>query len=281
MSQAESLYVRIARLAYGLSQASLPRYSHPKSPKTYTQPQLAACVLMMTYCRLSYRAFEEWLLASDALQSVLDLRQVPDHSTLCRMFAKLSERRLKQMLARLLEILKPQETVIAGDSTAFRLTNASLYYQTRTGQPARDWFQGAFAVGAESQLILAVEQGHGGTLNDSRFLRRLRNTAKQYAVGSWVFLADAGFDCKAVGSRDLIPPIRRGRNLVAPERKARADLVAQARLDGLYGKRWIVEMVHSVIKRKFGDTIRSRIFKRQCAEPALKALVYNLYRLPA
>lgn len=274
----ESLYVRVARLAYSLTRASLKLYSHPKSPHTYTQPQLAACVLLMTYCDLSYRDFEEWLLATEAVRQILELSKIPDYSTLCRMSAKLDEARWQQMLNKLLTQLAPQETILAGDSTAFRLSNASLYYQTRRGKPATDWFQGAFAVGAESQYILAARQGHGGTLNDARFLRPLRNRARRYAVGDWVFLADAGFDCLAVTSRDIIPPIRRGRNLVAPERKARADLVAQAKLDGLFGQRWKVETVHSVIKRKFGDAIRSRIFKRQCAEPILKAVVYNIHR---
>ncbi len=34
--------------------------------------------------------------------------------------------------------------------------------------------------------------------------------------------------------------------------KATAELVIQARLDGLYGQRWKCETMHSVIKRKFG-----------------------------
>ena len=78
-------------------------------------------------------------------------------------------------------------------------------------------------------------------------------------------------------TRDIIPPIRRGGRLVAPDRKARADLVAQARLDGLFGQRWKTETVHSVIKRKFGDQIRSILKSRQNREPVIKAVVYNLH----
>jgi hypothetical protein len=65
-------------------------------------------------------------------------------------------------------------------------------------------------------------------------------------------LADAGLDGQGVTAGDLIPPIRRGGNLqaqpeqaqpeVGPERIARqaqpeAELVAAARLDGLFGQR--------------------------------------------
>jgi hypothetical protein len=65
-------------------------------------------------------------------------------------------------------------------------------------------------------------------------------------------LAEAGFDAKELNPLDTIPPIRRHDTLVDPDRKARADLVATARLDGLFGQRWKTETVNSVIKRKFG-----------------------------
>jgi len=61
-------------------------------------------------------------------------------------------------------------------------------------------------------------------------------------------------------------------------RIARAELVAAARLDGLFGQRWKAETVHSVIKRKLGDAICSRRVMLQKREPAVKGLVYNLHR---
>lgn len=65
--------------------------------------------------------------------------------------------------------------------------------------------------------------------------------------------------------------------LLSPERKARAELVAAARLDGIYGQRWKRETVRSVIKRKFGGTIRSRLESYHCREPAIKGLLYNIH----
>ncbi len=83
-------------------------------------------------------------------------------------------------------------------------------------------------------------------------------------------MSDSGFEGVAVEEGDLIPPIRRGGNLLAPKRRARAELADQARLDVLYGQRWIRETVHFVIKRKFGDTIRSRKRFLQRREEAIK-----------
>jgi hypothetical protein len=42
-----------------------------------------------------------------------------------------------------------------------------------------------------------------------------------------------GFDGRGIEDGDLIPPVRRHGNLVPPARRARADLVAAARLDGV------------------------------------------------
>jgi IS5 family transposase len=278
MSKRQSRYVRVAQLAYALTQKALPAYSHAKSSHRYTQPQLAACVLLAFYCNLSYRDFEEWLLATEQVCQALDLSEVPDHSTVCRMFNRLPMKTWRTLFDQLLADLAPQETTIAADTTGYRATQASAYFQTRSGRQFRDWYRGAYAVGTKSQLILAACQSHGGSANDARFLRPLRRGAARFGRAGWLFLADAGYDCRAVRDRDIIPPIRRGGHLTAPARKARADLVAQARLDGLYGQRWKTETVHSVIKRKFGDHVRSRSVRRQCREPIVKALLYNLHR---
>lgn len=274
----ESHYVRVARLAYALAQRSVPTYSHAKSPHTYTWPQRVACVLLTFYLNRSYRETEEWLLAADSVRAALDLDEVPDHTTLWRTFRWLPMARVRQLFDELLAALQPHEQVVAGDSTGFRFTNASAYFQTRRGQTMRDWFKGAYAVGTASQLILVACQAHGGSPSDKRFLQPLRRGAARYAPPDWLFLADRGFDCSLVTSRDLIPPQRRFGALKAPARVARAELVAQARLDGLYGQRWKCETVHSVIKRKVGDTIRSRLRRLQAREPILKAVLYNLHR---
>ena len=152
---------------------------------------------------------------------------------------------------------------------------------TRRGRPYREWVKGGYAVGVASQLIVGCCSGRGIGY-DQPYLSRLRRQARRYGkrLGkqrAWVLLGDMGFDGKTTHPDDLIPPQRRHHPLVAPERKARADLVAAARLDGLYGQRWKVETVHSVIKRKFGETIRSRSLRLQRREPLLKALVYNLH----
>jgi len=272
----ESRYVRFAKLAYEIALETFEPYTHVKSKHVFTQPQLASCVLVMFYLDLSYRDMEEWLLASSEVVSTLRLKRIPDHTTLCRMFKRMTLAKIRRMASLILARLKPSEIVIALDSTGFRADQASAYYQLRCGQERKEWIKGAYAVGTESLLIVSAGQGMGRD-GDSHFLRPLRQGAAQYAQPGWLLLADAGFDCIHTHSDDLIPPIRRHGKIVAPERKARADLVAQARLEGVYGQRWMCETVHSVMKRLSGDSVRSRKTSLQRREPVLKGLVYNLH----
>lgn len=278
----ESRYVTIARMAYQLAQAEMPLYSHPKSPHRFTQPQLTACVLLAYYLNLSYRAMEEWLLASDQICTVLELRDIPDYSTMARMMNRLTQARLSKMLHRFLRLLEEQEETVAIDATGFRLTQASAYYLTRSKRTYRHWVKGVYVVGTRSQYILAWASGTHQD-HDIRFLNQLKRDVARYGrrkkgKRDWILLGDAGFDATKLSAQDVIPPIRRGGKLVDPKRQARADLVAQARLDGLFGQRWKTETVHSVIKRLFGDTIRSRSHRLQLREPILLALLYNLHR---
>lgn len=278
MDKHESRYVTVARIACQMCKRTLRRYSHPNSPHTYTQAQVAACTLLVFYFNKSYRDGEELIKASDQICRLLALDTVPDHRTLCRMYHHLDRRRLLRQLRYLVDQQAPCEDYIAFDSTSFSQSQASSYFQTRRGDRLRDWYRGAYAVGTHSQLILAAEADGGRTLNDVRFLNPLKRQVRYAAHADTLFLAEAGFDAHDVDERDLIPPIRRGNHLRAPARRARAELLAQARLDGLFGQRWKVETVNSVTKRLFGEAVRSRTRRLKLREPMLKAVVYNLHR---
>lgn len=280
----ESHFVTVARLAYQMTQASLPQYAHPKSPHIFTLPQLAACVLMSFYLKLSYRDMEEWLLAADSVRAVLELKRVPDYSTLNRTFNKLKLKDWEQMLAKLLAAANDgqgvEEEYVAVDSTYYAPTQASLYYISRAGRTMRTPFKGGYAVGTESQLILAVRVGVGMG-KDAHDLAPLRRMAKRCGVRTQssrrhqIVLADSGYDGRSVIESDLVPPQRRN-GIKDSKRLAKADQVSQARLDGLYGQRWKAETANSVIKRKFGSSIRSRRLPAQRREAAVRAILYNL-----
>jgi hypothetical protein len=283
MRSRESRYVTVARLAYQLAQQALPRYSHVKSPHRYSLPQRVACVLMKFYLNMSYRDAQEWLLASDQVQQALELKAVPDYSTLMRTYGRLTQAEWGKLQHSLLDRLGVKEAFISVDTTGFRLSQASAYYLSRQGREYREWVKGGYAVGIDSQLILGWRSGRGSGY-DQPYLEPLRRQAQRYGQRhdgqpAWMLLGDMGFDSKTTRATDLIPVQPRRHVPVAVKRKARRDLVSAAILDGLYGQRWKSETVNSVIKRKFGDDVCSRSLRRQRREPVVKGLVYNLHVL--
>jgi IS5 family transposase len=276
MQKRKSHYQLVAEIAYDLAKKQLPIYRHKNSPQRFTWPQLVACVLMTFYLDYSYRDMEDWLLVSDRICQSLDLQDIPDHSTLCRAFHRIGIVGLRAMQRLLLQQAHLKETIVGIDSTGFRTDQASAYYSFRSGRPKRDWVKGAYAIGAGSQFILGTCASYG-RYPDSVLLNRLRRQVVLYTNTNRAILADAGFDGRQIKSGDVIPPVRRHGTLRAPERIARAELVAQARLDGLYGQRWKCETVHSVIKRKFGDTVRSRTTRFHFCQVFVKSLIYNIH----
>lgn len=282
----ESRYQQIARLAYQLTQRQVAAYCHPNSRKTYTQPQLMACVLLGFYLDRSYRDLQEWLLASDRVCEALGLEAGPHYSTLCRTCHHLSLAVLKRLNCLFLKQAGVCEETIVVDATGLSATRASRHYLSQTGRTMTDYIKGYFVIGVDSQYIL------GGVLHAvqvsrmlpiSIYLHRLRQQGCVYTCQvkgryAYALLGDKGFDGIQARPSDLIPP-RQGQHPVKREdRRLRLELTGQARLDGFLGHRWKVETVISVMKRKSGDTLRSALEVRQRREIGIKALVYNLHR---
>jgi IS5 family transposase len=105
------------------------------------------CLLLTQYLNLSYRNTEEGLLASAEVREVLELSEVPDHSTISRRLKRLMLPRLEAMLVQILTQLEGKEGVVARDATGFRFTQDSAYYTTRIGRKHRDWVKGVYVVG--------------------------------------------------------------------------------------------------------------------------------------
>jgi hypothetical protein len=238
--------------------------------------------MLKIYLNYTYRDLEEWLLATDQVRQALQLTRVPDHTTLYRTFAKLSQAQWQQLNDALLQHLQVNEMTVAVDTTGFRTDTASAYYQSRCGRKRRSWHKGGFVVGTASQLIVGMRVGRGPG-SDAPWLAPLRAQARRYVVrrgrsARFWLLADAGFDGRDVEWTDVVPPIRRGGRLRAWSRVLRAEIVERVKASGLYGQRWKVETVISVIKRKFGDGVRSRRLRLARCEVLAKGVVYNLHR---
>lgn len=217
---------QFATLALAVSKSVLPNHGSRFAPKTYTQPQLLACLLLKEYLRLDYRTAQEMLELSDALRSALELSRVPDHSTLW-WFArhKLKPELLRAVLEETVRCFEcslqrssdGKDTdegdlpkgddgasrnecptrVVALDSTGLFLSYSSRYFRWRTKRERgqRGWLKWALALWVEPQMLVAqlVRPGPSGDFGDLVPLAESANSL----LGFEQLLADAGYDSEA------------------------------------------------------------------------------------
>ena len=304
-----------AQVALSVAQRVIPEHAHKFAPKTYTQPQLLACLLLKEHLRLDYRGAQDLLELSDGLRSSLSLRHAPDHSTLW-WFAqhKVTPELLQQALAETigcLEAKEPPSSPSAGgeppeskksarrvalDSTGLFLHHTSRYFEWRARRERgqRGWLKWAAALWTGPQLVLSqlVRPAPAGDFAD---LVPLASSA--YSVLPYQQLvADGGYDSEAnhrfcreeLQVESLIPAHnRRGTRAKTNYRRKMQRLLGvpgteqrgtrRARRD--YGQRWKAETLMSVLKRKWGECLSARDAAMQQLQALLRGLVYNLHRL--
>ena len=83
MSRTTKDPIALARAALEAGKEGLADYSHPKSPHKFTQPQLFAMLVLKQFFKLDYRGVVAWLSNWTELREALELKRVPNYSTLC------------------------------------------------------------------------------------------------------------------------------------------------------------------------------------------------------
>lgn len=302
-----------ARLALVVSTRVLPAHGHKFSPKTYTQPQLLACLLLKEHLRVDYRGAQDLLELSDGLREALGLRQAPDHSTLW-WFAqhKVTPELLQQALAETVRLLEGHDSPggsspggtprkgaarqVALDSTGLFLHHTSRYYEWRARRERgqRGWLKWAAALWTCPQLLLAqiVRPAPAGDFSDLVPLAAAAHDVLPFRQ----LVADGGYDSETnhrycreqLRAESLIPAHnRRGSSAKTPYRRKMQRLLGvrgtdrrgtvRARRD--YGQRWKAETLMSVLKRKWGECLSARSAAMQQLQALLRGVVYNLHRL--
>jgi len=264
-----------------ITMQSVPMYTHKKSPHKYTFPQLLSCVLLKIYMKnISYRDLEELLICWADVREELGLEAVPDHSTLCRAQNRVTNKQIHRLLEKIVKLIahKVRRAILfACDSTGFKEDVASFYYALRSKKKRRRWIKAVYLLETHTQLCVSqlITRGPSG---DARELQRLEDKSALELV---IEVVDRGFD--GAGNFRLgipfriIPPIRRGGSIKGWKRVVEYAVYCVAKWMGIYGKRWICETMNSVIKRKFGDSIRERKERSKKRIVSLMAVVYNIH----
>ena len=192
---------KVLQEAFAVAKESLPAYAHRYSPKTFTQPQLFACLVLKAQLKTDYRGVTVFLDDFPELQQSIELKKVPHFTTLQKAAVRLLRNHhvLRLLSVSIKRVMKRKRRVplAAPDSSGFEVTHASRYYVWRTkrmGVPPKHMTYRRFPklhviIDTRNHLILSLF-GTRGPSPDTIQLASLLNQ-----LGDWVridhLLADA------------------------------------------------------------------------------------------
>ena len=243
----------------------IPKYSSKFSNKIYDNHQKIILLLIKCKLKLTYRGVIELLYVSSEICMLLNLKRIPEHSTLVKFAKRVSASLLDSLLS-----VKEAE-IVAIDSTGFETESKSYYYRNvfnmQNKQKTRRYDKLSIAIDTDKQLILSQRIRRGPRNDNIDFKRLLKELKIDYVV------ADKGYDSKAnhhyVLRKRAIPHIARKKNARVYYEKLGKKLEFNEKI---YHQRSKVETVFSVIKRKYGSIVRGRSFKSQEKEILCKLL---------
>ena len=287
---AEVGLVRFARVALSVAQATVPRYRTAFSKHQFTQPQLLAVLCLMRYEDWTFREAEVRLCEHVELRSALELRSVPDYTTLYRFLARLDandiDRALDEVVRRMPRRRRRRVTV-GVDGTGLAPSAASSYFIRRIehfGQPRRSWkhwLKWLAVVDLKRQLILS-QKARQAPWNDCATLPALVSSAHRHTPIGCV-LADAEFDsernhtfCRQQLKADSIIPAKRRSSCRASG--VRLEM-RQHFPSEKYSLRSLIESVFSAAKRKLSARAPGRTVHTQSLQALLLGLAFDIYRL--
>lgn len=271
----------VVALSMRVGRRCMRAYSHAKSPKVFTQPQLLTCLILKAYTKTTYRGVIELLALMPAVYEAIGLRQLPDHSTLC----KFAERKdvqtvVDRCLAELVKEVGASERIVeaAADSTGMETSAASVHFMAASGRKRRRFVKLSLVIICGILLPATVDVDFGPSADLKQGYRLIRKAAKVFRPSRlW---ADSGYDSEEFhrqcwedwGTMSHAPPVVRSRS---GELGGNYRWMMQNKWPG-YGRRWDIETVNSAMKRTLGSTLRARSDIALKREAALRVLTHAL-----
>ena len=189
------------------------------------------------------------------------------------------------LIERSAEPLGVVESQFAADSFGFSTCRFDRWYDAKWGKERsqREWLKAHIIVGTETNIVTSVEVTTS-TTNDSPVLPRLlADTAERFTMAEVsadkAYLSDANLrHIEGYGARPYIPfkSNTTGRGSLRWRRLYAYFILNETEWRSHYHRRSNVETTFSMIKGKFGDSVRAKSYHGQVNEILLKILSHNI-----
>lgn len=279
-------FKKVADFCYELfGEAGLMLHKSKFSNKLFTQYQHLFLLVYKQFRKFTYKELLEDLSDNITLRAYLGLNKLPDYTTLIK-FAKRLPAIVFERLINAFRKFIEQPKKVAIDGTGISLDNASPHYCKRIGKSyhKRPFLKLSVIVEIKHFMILQFKvrkKMRHDIIDAGPMVKKL---SKQYEPE--MFYGDRGYDdeklfkivFEELGAYPLI--LQKRLDVPKYKRKGRYRKETVNVFDyGEYLQRNKVETAFSILKRKFGFSIKSRNVKTQKVEAMSRIIAYNIDRL--
>ena len=281
-----SKYKKVVDFCYKLfAEAGLMLHKTKFSNKLFTQYQHLFLLVYKQFRKFTYKELLEDLSDNITLRAYLGLNKLPEYTTLIKFAKRLSSKIFEKLITAFSMFIEQPEKV-AIDGTGISLDNASPHYCKRIGKKyhKRPFLKLSVIIEIKRYMILQFKVRKKTRHDVIDAYPMVKKLARQYKPEA--FYGDRGYDSeklfKIVFEELGAYPLSLQKRLDVPKykRKGRYRKETVDVFDyGEYLQRNKVETAFSILKRKFGFSIRSRNVKNQKVEAMSRIIAYNIDRL--